>query len=397
MFWMAAALALQESGVRIQTLDNQEHRGSAAVLKLQDGVLSAVLTTPGGDRPLACDQIVEITFRPRAEPVPDPARVRLELTTGDVLFGTPADPPGEGKLALKTALLGDLTVEYRHVRWLGRPTESAAWPANPPGDRSMSHVYLASRETVQKARIDRIDAAQLQVTWKNRPLNYPLAEVAAVHFMTFGEPPAEGNGLVSVLELEDGSRLRGALAGLDAGGAKLTDLFGREHRLPAAAVRAVTFRNGRVIYLSDLTPVKVEENANYIRAAAPVPGDLLLPHRKDRNVIGGPLSLRGRAFSRGIGVHARSELTFELGGKFERFLATVGIDDSAGGRGHVVFEVHGDDQKLFGEAVSGAEAAREVTLEVSKVKLLRLVVDFGEDGGAGDRGDWAAARLIRAP
>ncbi len=51
----------------------------------------------------------------------------------------------------------------------------------------------------------------------------------------------------------------------------------------------------------------------------------------DRSITKTPLVLAGRHFAHGVGTHAPSILWIDLGGGSDRFLATVGIDDSAGG------------------------------------------------------------------
>jgi formate C-acetyltransferase len=42
--------------------------------------------------------------------------------------------------------------------------------------------------------------------------------------------------------------------------------------------------------------------------------------------LGGVLSIGGLTFPWGIGVHANSELTYNLGGRFAEFRATIGMD-----------------------------------------------------------------------
>lgn len=394
-------LALQSADVRLLTVDNVEHRGTAVALAESDGKLRARLTTSKGEQTFDCDMIVEITLGSRApEPAPAPGLVRLQLTTGDVLFGTILEPDADATLKVKTDLLGEIAYEFRSVSWFGRTTEAKFWPAEPPADTRLSHVYLAGGDQVPNASVTSITSERVIGKWgdgQKYALKKKLAEVAAVYFMSLGETPDDGKSLVGVLDLEDASRVRGRLRGFGPDGAALTDLYGHEISLRAGAVRSISFRNGRVAYVSDLAPSAVDENANYIRTEAPAPGDLVLPFRADRNARGGGLSIGGQTFRKGIGVHAYSSLTFELGGGYERFMTTIGIDDVAGGLGHCVFEVYADGVRVASETMRGGDGGRDLNLDVSAVTSLRLVVDFGEDGGVGDYGDWAGARLIRKP
>ncbi|MQB01445.1 MAG: DUF4838 domain-containing protein [Actinobacteria bacterium] len=46
---------------------------------------------------------------------------------------------------------------------------------------------------------------------------------------------------------------------------------------------------------------------------------------------GGPITIRGKTYAKGLGVHPYSEVGYHLGGACARFTARVGIDDEAGG------------------------------------------------------------------
>jgi len=110
------------------------------------------------------------------------------------------------------------------------------------------------------------------------------------------------------------------------------------------------------------------------------------------------LSLRGEKFMRGFGVHANSELDFDLtGGSYTRFRATVGVDDEVEGNGSVVFQVFVDNEstpRFSSQTLTGEDAALPIDVDISGAKSLRLVVtDAGNDNDF-DHGDWAQARLI---
>jgi len=83
--------------------------------------------------------------------------------------------------------------------------------------------------------------------------------------------------------------------------------------------------DGCVTHLSDLKP---------FRAIQPY-GTLKL----DKSHRGGPLLIAGESFARGLGTHAPSEICFLLDGKYEWFEARIGVDVTAGSRGHVRFSV----------------------------------------------------------
>ena len=85
---------------------------------------------------------------------------------------------------------------------------------------------------------------------------------------------------------------------------------------------------------------------------------------------------------------------FRLGRGCSRFLAQVGIDDDQGGQGSAQFEVWADGDRLFQSGVlTGASPPKEVNLDVSNRRDLRLFVGIGGDTYALDHAVWAGARL----
>ncbi len=115
----------------------------------------------------------------------------------------------------------------------------------------------------------------------------------------------------------------------------------------------------------------------------------------DRSVTGKAISIGGRSFDRGVGTHAESMLHVELDGKAEEFRATVGVDDAAGGRGTVRFNVYADGQRLFDSGVmKGGQEARSVTVPLTGVRRVLLLVTSGGDGLDFDHADWAEAEFV---
>lgn len=110
-----------------------------------------------------------------------------------------------------------------------------------------------------------------------------------------------------------------------------------------------------------------------------------------------PLTLRGVVHPKGLGVHAASEITYALAGRYAAFMCDVGIDDETGGRGSATFRVLVDGQLVFDSGVlTHGSPAKKVNVPVSGGKELKLVVTDGGNGNDWDHADWAGARLLRA-
>jgi alpha-galactosidase len=116
--------------------------------------------------------------------------------------------------------------------------------------------------------------------------------------------------------------------------------------------------------------------------------------KTDRGIAGTPISIGGKQFPRGVGTHAESKLRLDLGGRATRFLAQVGVDDSAGGQGSVEFIVSGDGKVLWRSGLlQGRTAALPVDVNVTGVRVLALRVTDGGDGNSSDHADWAEAGI----
>ncbi len=151
-----------------------------------------------------------------------------------------------------------------------------------------------------------------------------------------------------------------------------------------------TYRATSVVYLSDLTP-----------AGTPINGKG--PIERDRANGGSaagdgtPLKLAGVTYEKGIGTWAESTIVYDLGGRYSRFLADVGIDDVVGSGGTVVFRVYANDVKIYDSGKrTGSSPTRSLDLDVTGKSTLKLRVTNYDGNITGDSADWAAARLIAA-
>ncbi len=165
--------------------------------------------------------------------------------------------------------------------------------------------------------------------------------------------------------------------------------WGSEVEVPLEAVVEIVGRNTKMVNLSELTPVKVRSRSLLAR-------NRLIPYVRDKSWNNRPLKLDGKTYTRGLAVHSRCVLTYDLGGEFATFRAILGFEEEAGDRGRVVCRVVADDKELFAKPdFRASEKPVPIEVAVKGVKQLRLEVDFGEDEDLGDRVIWANARLYR--
>ncbi len=113
-------------------------------------------------------------------------------------------------------------------------------------------------------------------------------------------------------------------------------------------------------------------------------------------VDGVTISIGGSEFSKGLGVHAYSEVIYDLtGGNYDQFTAFIGVDDESGSAGSVVFEVWLDGVMAYqSDKLVGNDVAKYVSVNISDtVQELKLVVTDGGDGVGNDHGSWGDAKL----
>lgn len=108
------------------------------------------------------------------------------------------------------------------------------------------------------------------------------------------------------------------------------------------------------------------------------------------------MMIGGVAYTKGIGTHSTSKLTWALGAQYKQFVASVGVDDEVDGAamGSVVFRVVVDGVEAYNSGVvTYQDAAKPVEVNVGGANTLELFVDDGGDNNSYDHANWANARL----
>jgi uncharacterized GH25 family protein len=182
--------------------------------------------------------------------------------------------------------------------------------------------------------------------------------------------------------------LTGNWTGLTKDTATATMLWGDEVKLPVKQIAKIRAANGRVVYLSDLKPTQVEQVPYF---------DRMLNFRVDKSLNGKPLQLSEGPIAKGIAVHSRTVLHYDLGGQFDEFRCKLGFQQPEGKLGQADIRVLGDGKAIFEKAdAKGDQPSTDVNVKVNGVKELVLEVDFGKNQDVGDRVVWGNARLLRA-
>ncbi len=307
-----------------------------------------------------------------------PATPTLRLANGDQVFGKVSFPSArQVKIA---AGWGSLTVPLSSVSAI-RLNEAAPLP----GPVSKDTLVLATDRV--EGEVQGVSGGKVSLDLGGKPVPLELTRVQAIALAPRNRPQDDRGGLLLSVDLGGGERLTGRWVKLAEDLLTLRMEWGDTVDVPVASISRLEVRNGKLVYLSDLKPVEVRQ-VPYLDGSFPL--------QADRAVSGRPLRLGGKSYARGLGTHSRSELTYNLNASYATFAAMVGVDDAVGTQGSVIFRVYGDEKLLWESPVlRGGDVPVELKLDVKKVLLLRLEVDYADGGDAADHADWADARLLR--
>jgi len=191
------------------------------------------------------------------------------------------------------------------------------------------------------------------------------------------------------IDLVDGSSIHSQVNQLNKQQLLLDTRFAGRLSLPINFVKKIKFSSSRITYLSDMSPLSQTIQGRIHRP---------WPWRRDRTVAMRPLRVGGIEFEKGLGVHSRTRIRFDVSQSYDRFVSTIGLDDSVAPRGSVVFQVLGDDEVILDSGLmSGEDPPGLVSIDISSVNVLTLLVDYGDEIDLADHADWAGARLIKKP
>ena len=121
---------------------------------------------------------------------------------------------------------------------------------------------------------------------------------------------------------------------------------------------ATTGQLQTVTYVSDLSSISATTGYGTIM--------------KDKSVNGNTLTLAGQTYSKGIGAHAVSQITYNIAGKYSTFVSDVGVDQEEDGKGvgTVDFQVFGDGKLLYDSGNLTNDQVAHINISVAGVQTL---------------------------
>ena len=372
--------------VRVKTVSQDAIHGRLVQLSMSDGAM--IHDETGESRHVALVNLVRI-----ATMVPDARHRRAEstlsLTDGGVLHGRVTGAQDESVL-VETIDLGGIRVplelisrieserasqpSYREsVKWFNRATKS-----------DEDRVLLTNGDVV-RGFVTAIDGEGVSIESELGETAIPRRLVVAVYLASTPPPPLNQPHLI--LSFRSSGRL--TVTDLEWSGnvveARLRD--GQQVRIEAERITRVDVVGGKWEWLSTHTPISYQHTPML---------SLGWERVNDRNVLGGPLRVADETFERGVGVHSRSNLTYDLRGKYREFVTYLGIDDASGPLADVSARILVDGKRGFEKTgITRGTLHGPIRLDVTKANRIELIVDFGKNGDLQDRFNWIEPALIR--
>ena len=374
----------------LQTVDGQQLNG---VVQRIDP--SRQVTGPGLGDDLKLDSILSIQTNRPVKEVSQTMQVYLvgETAWGVAKIGAVDVSITQEEVSLAGGL-GRFELPLQAVRaivWRDSQTVQQA-VSKPSADYDRVIVNVDGKLQTVSGIIESVTKEAVRIDYKGKVRSIGTEKVNAIVLADVGyQAPT---GVLASVSVVEGSRFFGAIQSWGDGPndavVKLAIARGTTLALPVAQVAEVQVKSDRILFLSKVEPVAVTETTDFVEPRS---------FQRDRSVTGGKLQIRGTddqpiTFSNGIGAQATSELTYTNDKKFNRLLATVGIDLATKGRGDCQVVIKTDGVEVFNQRITGSSDPLELDVDVASPNRVSLVVLPGREFDLADHVVWGNAKLI---
>jgi hypothetical protein len=251
-----------------------------------------------------------------------------------------------------------------------------------PSEQDRIIVRKTSDALVLRGEIVSAGTDGVEFRWQRRDLTIPWNRVAALAWAGEAAPRAETR-----IDGRHSVRFVGRISGGERDYLTVRTRALGEVQVPRALINEVHAGLGRMVYLSALTPLRVEQESMLISSR---------PITSDQSLFANPIQIDGVSYERGLCMHSQSRVLYRLDGRFAEFICTVGIVDDVRLRGDAAVRIYGDGELLWErESLRGDQPSEELAVSVAGVRVLMLEVGYGAGLDLSDHVCWGAARLIR--
>lgn len=411
---MIASLAILISvtlspALSAQFLDGVTVEG--AFISMQDGILA--LETEDGPRELPLAQLQGIDFSTNKQPAAEATTAWVELVDGSRLAVVSYETKERDAL-IQLASGGEARVPLHVVRAVRFSPEDelqqGAWERIRQGIGRIDRIAIRKQQEIDylEGVVQKIDPEVVNFELDGEVIPVRITRIEGVVYGHRG--PSDQPAAILRLTTVGGSVVEAAEWSTGPAGMSVRTPAGLTVEYPYSQIRKIDFSLDRIVYLSQLEPVTVEWTP-YIgvegfgevlqRFYRPKKDRALARSRAGSNegrlrvASGGGAAADIESYDRGISLHSRTRMVYRLPDGARRFHARAGIDASTRQSGHVRLVILGDGEELFATEVSGRGGPRDISVDLTGVRLLELFVDYGENQDVGDHLNLCNARIVK--
>ncbi len=304
-----------------------------------------------------------------------PLKAPLDLRLEDEMLHATLAAPLAGKIKLPQAAVAAVV--------LAASEEDA-------GKRSNDIVVLRDGDRMH-GTLSRLDTRGVVLAADDKRTDIPIARISRVAFNPEYIARPKPTAIYAEAILAGGARVSFTKLATTGPGGQLDGelLLGNKFSLAPDDLLSLRIRNGAAVYLDDLKP-SAYESTPFL--------DLAWPLAVGRTLKGGPLRLGKDTYPLGVAMHSKSRVTYALGGGYEAFEATVGVDAAAGPRGTATVDIEVDGKSVpeIARVLQAGDAPALLRVDLKGAKTLTLVTDFGPRGDVQSHVLWTDARLLRS-
>jgi hypothetical protein len=406
--------AATTAAVTATRLDGSSHTGE---LRAWDDS-HVTLEVADGEKRLATDELISLRWSPG--PVPASSTqldsTLVHLTDGTVLPANQfrvqgsratmeleaALPAGKRTLSLPVQKVGIVQLQSLE------PPVAEQWQEIQALDSASDVLVILKRggksvDYVEGALGD-ISADKIEFTLDGESMRLDRAKVAGLIYYRGADERAQSEPRCT-LHGRSGLRANAARVVLSDGLVRLTTIADIELDWPVEDIHFADFSAGKIVYLSDVEQVTASWTP---LVGLPAGADAAARYgqpRRDQSAYAGPLSLLVRAddptaprvqsFSKGLALRSHTEMVFRVPPGFRQLAALAGIEPAASSTGNVQLRIYGDERLLYDAQVAGDQPPQAIDLDITGIKRLKIVVEFGSNLDTGDWLNLCDARLIK--
>ena len=262
---------------------------------------------------------------------------------------------------------------------------------NPSGEYDYVIVSTKRGEQRVKGFLESITQTHVIVDYQGQSRKISLDKVLAVVVADLGN--AAPQGIKANVSLVDGSKVVGAIKSFRDDNLEIAISESYSLDVAAQKISQVIIRSDRISYLSDVDPIRYEEQTQFAASRQ---------WQRDASLLGNPIRLkydstnRVLTFDKGIGTRSYTSLVFRNDNSFNNLRAVVGIDMETAGQGDCEMVIEGDGIRLWSKRVKGSDDPEPIVVDIDGISEIALIVLPGANFDLADHADWADVRFTKS-